>query len=345
MARKFEHRYNYACIVLKAVRVQYSWKVVALKKALRDAHDSDISTVSHRTPNAACLSKQMKHVSQQLNKIAGVTSDAQNALKSSEERRIQLQFDLEAAQVVNPARQDCFVDFSRQQGEVEVLERVVRDFKSPHNAETKLAGQLVTLSEELRAQKLAVLQSRRQIQVLREEKAHLESAIRQRDDQIFALEESSVNAESKIILVGQPKKATSEFDDILSGLGIEERAATPTLPKIVIPKEESRNEHLEGALHDDAVVRLEEQNRRVGELMREISGLKIEKEQHLAALQDLQYTVTERESSIRYYEDFITRHGLPTIAHALHDQKYRLKKINKSNERLICSVGFHEMPE
>jgi hypothetical protein len=60
-----------------------------------------------------------------------------------------------------------------------------------------LASRLVSLSEEVRTHKLVVLQQRRQIAVLRQEKKHLQGLLVTMESDVEHLEEGKIIAETK----------------------------------------------------------------------------------------------------------------------------------------------------
>ena len=66
--------------------------------------------------------------------------------------------------------------------------------------QNNIASRLVALSEEVRLNKLSVMQQRRQIQVLKEEKRHLQSLISTMEADVEDLEEGKVLAETKNLL-------------------------------------------------------------------------------------------------------------------------------------------------
>ena len=64
-----------------------------------------------------------------------------------------------------------------------------------------IASRLVTLSEEVRTNKLTCLQQRRQIHVLRQEKKHLQSLLQQTEIDVENLEVGKVISDTKDLLV------------------------------------------------------------------------------------------------------------------------------------------------
>ena len=73
-----------------------------------------------------------------------------------------------------------------------------------------VASRLVALSEEVRTHKLAALQQRREIQVLRQEKKHLQSVLSTMEADVEDLEEGKVRAETKNLLMDISTSSSAE---------------------------------------------------------------------------------------------------------------------------------------
>ena len=89
------------------------------------------------------------------------------------------------------------------QVEKEVLEQLVADLQDATKDEIKssvMAKRLISLSEEVRSNKLGALQARRQVLSLKEEKRHLEGVVARHEDSITDLEEAKAEAETKNLL-------------------------------------------------------------------------------------------------------------------------------------------------
>lgn len=279
-------------------------QILVLKCALKEAQDTDLSTVTLRSANAARLSEQMKRVSDTLAKLSTNRSSSRQSAKGADCQVTELQDELNTVRA-----------------EVAALQQTIRTLKAGDNTETKLASQVITLSEELRAQKLGVLQSRRQIQVLREEKVHLESLVKQRDEHILQLETGVVDVETRALLASHTKESLAALDDLLAAINVADAPAVK-LPQLVTPAAPTAAEanDTKAVLHENALPRLEAMNRKIADLMREVAELKIERDSLTARANELQHRLSDRERNIEYYEDMLTRHGLPTIAHALERQ-------------------------
>lgn len=73
-----------------------------------------------------------------------------------------------------------------------------------------VASRLVALSEEVRTHKLAALQQRREIQVLRQEKKHLQNVLSTMEADVEDLEEGKVRAETKNLLMDISTSSSAE---------------------------------------------------------------------------------------------------------------------------------------
>ena len=71
-----------------------------------------------------------------------------------------------------------------------------------------VASRLVSLSEDVRIHKLATMQQRREIQVLRQEKKHLQNVLATMEADVEDLEEGQVRAETKNLLLDIPSRSS-----------------------------------------------------------------------------------------------------------------------------------------
>jgi hypothetical protein len=81
------------------------------------------------------------------------------------------------------------------------------------NKQNALATRLVALSEDVRTHKLATLQQRREIQVLRQEKKHLQNVLATMEADVEDLEEGKVRAETKNLLMDLTQDSQDDDDD------------------------------------------------------------------------------------------------------------------------------------
>ena len=93
-------------------------------------------------------------------------------------------------------------DIQDSQVEMELLSQRCLDLEATIQSTGKskqqaLASRLVSLSEEVRTHKLVVLQQRRQIAVLRQEKKHLQGLLVTMESDVEHLEEGKIIAETK----------------------------------------------------------------------------------------------------------------------------------------------------
>jgi hypothetical protein len=81
------------------------------------------------------------------------------------------------------------------------------------NKQNALATRLVALSEDVRTHKLATLQQRREIQILRQEKKHLQNVLATMEADVEDLEEGKVRAETKNLLMDLTQDPQDDDDD------------------------------------------------------------------------------------------------------------------------------------
>lgn len=134
---------------------------------------------------------------------------------------------VQAEEAVNHAA-ECEEEVRDLKGKVEdlvaerhILEQRTRDLESVTRGKSKqqaIASRLIALSDDVRANKIAYLQQRRQVQVLRQEKRHLQSIISNIEADVMELEEGKVNAETKHILFDiNEKTGLSHEEDEFTG--------------------------------------------------------------------------------------------------------------------------------
>ena len=91
--------------------------------------------------------------------------------------------------------------------------------KGPSKQQT-IASRLVSLSEDVRIHKLATMQQRREIQVLRQEKKHLQNVLATMEADVEDLEEGQVRAETKNLLLDIPSDSTYTASSYPGGKGV-----------------------------------------------------------------------------------------------------------------------------
>eukprot|EP01042_Synura_sphagnicola_P002158 gene2158-2578_t len=147
-------------------------------------------------------------------KLAETTAKAASAVKRAEE-----------AEEVSRQKQNEAEDLKV---EVEMLQKKCTDLSLAFTSDdslgprgsrgkirSQLAARLIALSDEVRVNKLAALQQRREILVLRQEKKHLKSLLAAVEADVEGLEESKVQAETKRLL--QDVDQEEEGDGALEG--------------------------------------------------------------------------------------------------------------------------------
>jgi hypothetical protein len=83
-------------------------------------------------------------------------------------------------------------------------------YKNP-NKQSQIASRLLSLSEDIRINKLKTFSQRREIRVLRQEKIHLKNIISKIEIDVEDLEEGRVEAETKNLLKDFPDEKSNEY--------------------------------------------------------------------------------------------------------------------------------------
>lgn len=168
---------------------------------------------------------------------------------------------VQAEEAVNRAA-ECEDECRELKGKLEdllaeryILEQRARDLEAVTKGKSKqqaIASRLIALSDDVRANKIAYLQQRRQVQVLRQEKRHLQSIISNIEADVMELEEGKVNAETKHILFDINEKTSGlsaeeedEFSSAMLNLTVSEE------PDLTHKRSQGRPQSASGTSHDD----------------------------------------------------------------------------------------------
>jgi len=178
-----------------------------------------------------------------------------------------------------------------------------------------IASRLVSLSEEVRTNKLACLQQRRQIQVLRQEKRHFQNLLQSSEADVESLEVSKVFGETKGLLddlrdddAPVTGKAQSYGKpganlDISTDVPVTGQLKKTSF-KSEIPSEDGVEELLtkiEGLANDLGVAR------------RDASNARLQADKFRSQSDELEATLSEMQSQLGYYERMAQQEGLPAM--------------------------------
>lgn len=220
------------------------------------------------------------------------------------------------------------------QAEKELLATQARDlealYKGGKGKQQAVASRLVSLSEEVRVNKLACLQQRRQIQVLRAEKKHLQHVIAGFECDMETLEESKVAAETKHLLgalpggEGKSKHLGSVDSEVAVDLSLEDfpRMAPSTAesqsrgslnkPKIVIDVDDD-GAGIGGSSDAELLEKIEAMSTQLATASKESSGLRLAADRFKDQVVFLQQALQEKDGQVQYYERVARQEGLPLI--------------------------------
>jgi len=216
------------------------------------------------------------------------------------------------------------------QAEKELLAAQARDLEALHKGgkgkQQAVAARLVSLSEDVRVNKLACLQQRRQIQVLRAEKKHLQQVLSNFEADMETLEEGKVLAETKNLLSSLPsdesKKLASAsldadvtdlpFDEAKLPLSVSEPVKGPK-KNLVIQVDSLETAGFAGNSDPELLERIETLSSQLTTVSKEASVLKLQGDRFKDQMNELQRALQEREGQLQYYERMARQEGLPLI--------------------------------
>jgi len=201
MSRMFEQRLDKREEALHKAREESRTQISSLKSALKELAASGGDAVA----SLAIASQDMAGIA-----AAASTNKNQSILEKAKILSAKVASITEASEKREEEFNECDEMRRRLESQVaelntekEVLEQLVADVQTAAATDVKsavVAKRLIGLSEELRSNKLAALQARRNVQSLREEKRHLEGIISRHEDSIEMLEEAKAEAETKSLL-------------------------------------------------------------------------------------------------------------------------------------------------
>ena len=183
--------------------------------------------------------------------------------------------------------------------------------KSGKSKAQAIASRLVTLSEEVRTNKLTSLQQRRQIQVLRQEKKHLQSLLQQTELNVENLEVGKVIYDTKDLLVDIDTESDVTGDankkvnlDVDASMDLEAAKPTKPPPKIAgavkMPKSKSLEIDTSFASQQESqaetLAKLEAVNSDLAAARRDASEAKLEVDRHATSVKELEVALREAKS-------------------------------------------------
>jgi hypothetical protein len=231
-----------------------------------------------------------------------------------------------------------------------ILERTTVDLEALLKGKSKqqaIAARLIALSEDIRVSKIANLQQRRQIQVLREEKRHLHSVISNIEADVMELEESKVESETKHILydihdkTGLGSSAEEAFASrLLNFSQLKKEDHTDSAVRSMPPPQTGapraavgdKADHLGSKLtldidaitggeeptsitltSDELYRKLKAANDSASEARREASEVKLKNGSLINQIASLESHLQEKDGQIQYYEHVLNDEGLPGV--------------------------------
>jgi chromosome segregation ATPase len=235
------------------------------------------------------------------------------------------------------------------QAEKDLLLQNCRDLEALTKAIPKqnvIAARLVSLSEDVRVNKLTVLQQRRQIHVLKAEKSHLQKIISTMEIDVEDLEQGRILAETKNLLgeatgLGSSTEAVkASLDDNAGGKismlgpsgGFEDTIAAyrrhrSTLVSLTSPEDAdnvapsrgrnalalSKDSNHDPNQVDELMEKLEQTNQQLAQCRKDESSVRLQLERASGRNSELEGLLKEKEEQLAYCERVFREEGLPSL--------------------------------
>jgi hypothetical protein len=312
----------------------------ALMKALRGVHNTFLFSESSSTTSSSSasltskqtlsLSLKLKEVSQRVGHFSHL---AENAVTRKHEKELE-------CRKLQEKYQDILL-------EKEILEQRCVDYDLLLQGKAKqnqVAGRLILMSDEIRASKLSNMQLRRQIQILNQEKKHLESVISTMEANVEDLEEINVRDQVQSLLPDHQPSDSVDFtiDDQLPAIdqAVEkfyQRSSSKLLSfeedQITRSSQQQKAEKSSDDTNSDLLEQIQSANAQLLEANRMNSANRAIIEDLTSKLSMLQSVNKEREEQIQYYERTLSAEGLPLLnGNRGVATKGRMSKPNSMNE-------------
>lgn len=296
--------------------------------------DSKKASKPPANPGYVTVGMKMSKLSEKVRSLSELTDVSVTKAKQAEDESAELEGKVQGLQTELQIMSQRCTDLERS---------IERGGKSKAQA---VASRLVTLSEEVRTNKLTCLQQRRQIQVLRQEKKHLQSLLQQTEMDVEDLEVGKVISDTKDLLgdidgaalVGEGGKAGAGVGDLsvdMPGgaldvsLDATAPAAVPKKPApvfaggVIVNKDKERRLMIDTSLDSagagagessaELVTKLEQTTEELATARRDASNAKLSSDRYLAQLSELETALREKEEQISYYERMAQKEGLPSM--------------------------------
>jgi chromosome segregation ATPase len=266
---------------------------------------------------------------------------------------------VQAEEAVNRAA-ECEEECRELKGRVEdllaekfILEQRTTDLEALTKGKAKqqaIASRLIAYSDDVRSNKIAYLQQRRQVQVLRQEKRHLQSIISNIEADVMELEEGKVLAETKHILFDinektglNPAEEEEEFASALrslAGTGPEKTESSkatsskkaqpmtgvtsdfpqrkPDVPadsemRLSLDMDLIQSETTNEITAEELYEKLQAAHAELAATRRELSDHKLKAGALMGQVADMEALIGERDGQVSYYERVLTEEGLPAV--------------------------------
>lgn len=330
-------------------------EIESLKKALRDMKNSVLDDASSdRQPNRGSKptkpsSARMVRMGDKLLQVSSKVNELAELAEDSVNRTIEMEGECRRLQGL---LQDVESDKHHYKQQVADLTSIVKG----HSKQQVVASRLVSLSEDLRVSKLNSLQQRRQIEVLRKEKRHLQSVITNMEADVLELEEGKVLAETKSVLfadgestafkssaengygeikemqeefiAGQqqhqphPEMARSSSQGLTINTALEDEQAA-------VEGDTASQLRAEGISAEDLFEKLQQSHNQLVQSRKQASEYKLQASNFASRLSEFEAMLEEARGQIAYYERVLAEEGMPTVL--LRDPHYVLPGNNSNH--------------
>jgi hypothetical protein len=257
---------------------------------------------------ALIINKGSKLVTSAIGSRVAEISDKVNCLEELAENAV-----TQAAQKEEECRR-LMSNVEELQAEKTILQQRLSDLDIIINGsvakQQTVATRLISLSEDVRTNKLSNLKQRRQIQIMREETKHLRALIAKMEADMIELEKSKVNSEASEYFAANIANGKSG-KSVLDALGEDptEHELQKSISKLSI-----QTDHLHPEADDEEENRdpqlVHQLRQAVHASSKEIGDLNLRASTLSGRIQELELFAQEKESQLGYYEKVLSEHGL-----------------------------------
>jgi hypothetical protein len=288
-------------------------QVAVLRRALQQVSVLGVAPegLVKRDDIAVSIFQRAKALSDRVLELAELADQRERDSKAGEDAARRLQETVEALQAEKHALLEQVQDLrliSRLQGEPESLER-------------ELGRRLLTVSEDLKSTKLALMHARRQNNTLRDDKRHLDAVVAKQQDMLALMEEERLDRDTRAM--GLPEVASRLSAGPNAPGSLLDLIFTPRADFLPFPPRTSGMFNAGPGLGPDAESQLvdvdqvlndlESTQGTAASLRQQLNQARADKQEVLARLDAVSAMLADYENAVAFYEKQALQENLPTM--------------------------------